>query len=74
MSLRAFNIATFNTQGLRTENLKKVSIARDAEKYNIQVIGLTETQQRKYNRTSKRKEEELQSITMEQKEQTNTQE
>ena len=43
MSSRAFNIAFLNTQGLRTENLTKVSIARDAEKYNIQVVSLTET-------------------------------
>ena len=43
MSSRAFNIATFNTQGLHTENLNKVSIPRDAEKYNIQVMNLTET-------------------------------
>ena len=28
---------------MQTENLKKVSIARDAEKYKIQVMGLTET-------------------------------
>ena len=39
---RAFNVATSNTQGLRTDNLKKVSIARDTEKCNIQVMGLTE--------------------------------
>ena len=36
MSPRAFNIATLNTQALRTENLTKVSIARDAEKYDPQ--------------------------------------
>ena len=43
MSSRAFNTTTFNTQGLRTDDLKKVWIARDAEKYNIQVTGLNET-------------------------------
>ena len=41
MSLRAFNITIFNTQGLQMVNLKNVSTARDAEKYNIQVVGLT---------------------------------
>ena len=43
MSSRAFNTTTFNTQGLRTDNLNKVLIARDTEKYNIQVTGLNET-------------------------------
>ena len=43
MSSRVFNTATFNTQDLWTDNLKKVSITRDAAKYNIQVMGLTET-------------------------------
>ena len=43
MLSRAFNIAAFNNQGLRTENLKKVSIVGDAERNSIQVVGLTET-------------------------------
>ena len=43
MSSRAFNIAFFNTQGLQTQNLTKVSIAKDAEKCDIQVVSLTET-------------------------------
>ena len=66
MSSRAFNIAGFNTQDLRTENLKKVSIARDAEKYNIQVMDLTETH---IKENTKNKQDErrrtTQSITME---------
>ena len=37
---KAFNIAT---QGLGKDDLKKVSIATDAEKYIIQVMALTET-------------------------------
>ena len=41
MSSAAFNFATFNTQSLWTDNLKKVSIARDAEKYVIQVVKYT---------------------------------
>ena len=66
MSSRAFNIAGFNTQDLRTENLKKVSIAKDAEKYNIQVLDLTETH---IKENTKNKQDErrrtTQSITME---------
>ena len=44
MSSWDFNVATFNTQGLRMDNLKTVSIARDAEKRNIWVKGLTKRQ------------------------------
>ena len=66
MSSRAFNIAGFNTQDLRMENLTKVSIARDAEKYNIQVMDLTETH---IKENTKNKQDErrrtTQSITME---------
>ena len=63
MSSRAFIIATFKAPGLQTESLKKVSISRDVEKYSILVMNLTETHiKKKYNRTNKRKEEEIHSL------------
>ena len=40
--MKDFDIGTFNTQGCKTSE-KRYSIARDASKYNISILGLTET-------------------------------
>ena len=40
--MKDFDIGTFNTQGCKASE-KRYSIARDASKYNISILGLTET-------------------------------
>ena len=40
--MQILNIGTLNTQGCQ-DNTKSLSIARDTEKYNVQILGLTET-------------------------------
>ena len=37
-----FNIGTLNRQGCKDKK-KQVSIAKDAEKYKLQILGITET-------------------------------
>ena len=43
MRSKVLNIATFNVHGLKTNDLKKKSLVQDAEKYNISIMGITET-------------------------------
>ena len=40
--MQIMNIGTLNTQGCQ-DNTKLLSIASDSEKYNVQILGLTET-------------------------------
>ena len=43
LQLTTLKIATFNIQGCKTNSLKIKSVVRDAEKYGIQIMGVTET-------------------------------
>ena len=42
--MKNLNLATFNIRGCKTEYSSKIrKIVIDSEKYNIQILGLTET-------------------------------
>ena len=43
MKFKYLKVATFNTQGLRSCKIKRKKITEDAERYDIQVMGITET-------------------------------